>query len=202
MKQHKEVELVNETHYLAKDLKKIIAVIFKHYKKHNFSPKVKACNLVKVKCVYSRKNIVNCEANASNNFIKLKLPKEVQLFNRSEKLRKANHNIGILDDDSKDEGFGLESFEARVAKCIVWSLDFNLQNINREFKSINVDFLPKDIKIGEKQPQVKEKKTVDTKLIALQKLKANWERKLKRCENAIDKLDKKIKYYEKKKINV
>lgn len=200
-KQHPSINLINETQFLAKDLKKFFAIVLKN---HNSKSLVKKVEVVTVKCINSRKNVLTYEY-VSNGMITMKLPKEIALYNQSDSLRVLNDTTGIFEEAS-EERFGKESFEIQVAKFFQSALKASRGNYTPRYwsdilKNESVDYLPANLKIREKNPVVKVKKTPDTKLVALKALRKNWESKMKRCENAIKKLDKKIKYYEKKKID-
>lgn len=190
MKQHKSINLTNKTHYLSKDLKRFFATILKRYRKTDYDLKFETFN---IECTYSRKGVVTSEAWLGQNRMVLKMPKEIALFNKSSKLRNINSDFGIFDDVS-----GKESFEEAVAMNFMWCLDI-ARGINKQMQR-DVSFVNTDdkLKIGSKAPVIKLKKNDSIKLTTLQKRAKVWESKMKRCENALAKLNKQIKYYQKK----
>lgn len=198
-KQHPSINLTNETLFLAKDLKKFFAIVLKHYNVTQFNVN-KKIEVASVKCVVSRKNDLTYEY-FNQGMITMKLPKEVALYNQSDSLRNLNDTSGIFE-EADEAKFGKDSFEVKLAKYFLSALKVSRGVIGRQYDSDieneNVSFLPPSLKIRSKQPAVKAKKTPDVKLKTLKNLKKNWESKMKRCQNAIKKLDKKIKYYEKK----
>jgi len=175
----KTIKLDNRTHYFSKDLNKLFALVLKEYKRLNFDFKFKTVN---VKCIYRKTKDGFCGGYAyyNNNFVCMKLSKERR-------------------------GYGTDSFAQAIARTFHHELDhckgLSHGNMKAEHHR-DISYVAPDFLIREKKPAVKLKKTPDHKVTVLLERKKKWESKLKRCKNAITKIERQVKYYEKKKQTV
>lgn len=171
-----KIQLENHTNYLSRDLKKLFTLVVNEYKRTRFNFKF---NTVRVKCIYRRKKDSFCGGYAyyNNNLVVMKLPKV------------------------KSGYYQTETFEQNIARTFMHECDHCRGMKHGEMpddKYRDVSFIPTDLIVKEKAEPKKVKKTIDDKVNALLVRKENWEAKLKRCENALKKINTKIKYYEKK----
>jgi hypothetical protein len=198
----KTIKLTNKTDYFTRDLEKLFTLVLREYKRTTFDLKYTTLN---VACVYRKRNDGTCNGYAwynTNNII-VKLPKN---YNKKkltpfQKERNAYKDsiaeyVGV---EIKPDG---DTFEQHITRTFLHLIDIcrgrtNGNIIDAQLR--NISYLPDDLIVRVKQPPVKKKKTDDTKLNVLNDRMKKWESKLKRCETAIKKIAKQIKYYEKKK---
>jgi len=172
----KTILLNNQTHYNSRDLTKLFATVLKEYKRVSFNFKF---DTVRVKCIYRRTKDGFCGGYAyyHNNIVVMKLPKSKMPY------------------DS-------DTFEQRIARTFHHELDHCRGMKHGEMikdSSRRLDYIGAEFHIKENGVKAKPVKTTDTKIESLLKRKKSWESKRKRCETALKKLAKQIKYYEKKK---
>lgn len=196
----KILELTNNTHYFKKDLEKLLTLVFQEYKRNDYK-KIFAryqYDTIRVFCKYRK--VAGWNTSYQQNFIVLKLPK----------LRVNENN---------------ETFEQNIVRAFLHELDYccgvpqyskprdsdrklqvNALNeilgasfkISKHDMNRDISYLPADLIVREKGSTVK-KKTPDLKVTVLLERKKKWESRMKRCKNALTKIERKIKYYEKKK---
>lgn len=174
MKHYKEIKLNNKTKFRSDDLSKLFQLCYLHYHRLN---NVKF-SWVGVLCIYRRVKDGFCGGYAyyNHNHITMKLPKDKRPY-------------------------GHDSFEQRLARTFLHELDHcrglthgGMMNDTHR----NLSFLPSDIQVREYALKVKQIPTVNTKLESLFKRKAKWESKIKRGQTAIKKINRQVKYYERK----
>lgn len=173
-----KILLENHTKYYSRDLKRLLTLTVNEYKRTRFNFKFPT---VRVKCIYRKTKDSFCGGYAyyNHNVVVLKLPKI-----------KSGYYKG-------------ESFEQNIARTFMHECDHCRGMKHGEMpddKKRDVSFVPADIVIKEKEEPKKVKKTVDDKVNALLARKEKWEAKLKRCQNALKKINTSIKYYEKKQL--
>lgn len=171
-----KIDLENHTNYNSSDLKKLFSLVVNKYKRTRFNFKF---DTLRIKCIYRKKKDGFCGGYAyyNNNLVVLKLPKV-----------KTGYYEG-------------ETFEQNISRTLMHECD-HCRGMKHgsmpDDKNRDVSFIPEDLIVRVKEKPKKVKKTDDDKINALLVRKKNWEAKLKRCENALKKINTKIKYYEKK----
>lgn len=174
----KPIILTNKTHYNSKDLIKLFTLVFREYKRTAFNLKFPT---IRITCEYRRIKDGFCGGYAyyNANYIEMRLPKI-------------------------KAGYGNDTFEQNITRTFLHELDhcrgMKHGSMPNDLKR-NISYLPADLIVREKKPKVKIKKTDDLKIQALLIRKKGWESKLKRCNTALKKIAKQIKYYEKKQQN-
>ena len=112
------------------------------------------------------------------------------MFNKSDKLRKLNNDVGLFDEN---HAMG-QSIEQKIAAAFKWGLDV-ARGYSYPLKEYDVEI---PVNIGTKKPKVKAKDSPEIQMKNALKRKTLWQRKMKRCQNAITKIDKEIKRFNKK----
>jgi len=192
------LKIQNETKYLTRDLKKMSNLVLKNFFKNNKYKRHLIEENLTIEVKNGRRTITGGAQKNGNKISKiiLALPKNVQEIQRSEKLRAIGSKIGLLDDDTANFQSATMSFEEEIASYLTRIL-LTVDSFQKVPETVDVSFVPKDFQIIERNTEPK-KKTDHDKLHDLYKRKKAWTSKMKRCENAIDKIEKKIKYYKKK----
>jgi len=198
----KTIILNNKTRYFSKDLTKLFTLVLREYKRTTFDFKHK---IVNVTCIYRRWNDRQCSGSVeyyNSNNILIKIPKNYKKsklsFSQQERINYKNLIEEYVGQEIKEDG---DTLEQSITRTFLHLLDFcrgrtNGKIISSELRDIS--YLPEDLIIREKKSPIKKKKTVDIKVTKLLERKKKWESKLMRCENAITKINRQVKYYEKK----
>lgn len=201
----KTVILTNNTEYFNKDLEKLFTLVLREYKRTAFDFKHK---IVYVTCFYRKRNDRQSSGTAyyNRNHIVIKVPKNYTkpklTLKEQERIRYKNLIEEYVGTDIKPDG---DTLEQAITRTFLHLLDFCRRRTNGNIISPelrDISYLPEDLIIREKKPPLKKKKTDDNKITVLLERKKKWESKLKRCTTAIKKIEKQVKYYNKKKQTV
>jgi len=164
----------NQTHYYSKDIQKLFEACLREYRRLHFDFKFTSVN---VRCIYRRTKDGFCGGYAwyNNNHVVMKLPKI-------------------------KGSYGADTFEQRIARTFLHELDHCRGKSHGQMMSDkyrNVSFVV-GFDIREKKEPVKKKQDVSTKQGKLMEQKKRWESKMKRFKTAIIKINRRVKYYEKR----
>ncbi len=170
------VKLDNSTHYRSRDLAKLFMVVFQNYKRER--PDFTRTSMF-VGCIYRRTKDGFCGGYAYYNsgHVVMKLPK-------------VKTERGYSSNDTFAQGIA-RTFHHELDHC------YGLKHGNMVSEHIrNVKYI--DFDIAEKSKPQKKEKTDDIKIISLQERRKKWESKIKRAKTAIVKINRTLKYYDRK----
>lgn len=188
----------NTTHYKSPSVSKLLNEIIKHNLKTNLLKQ----KLFNVSIGYDTNEVrasVTMRNDDSANIL-IRLPKKIELFNRSNSLRKANHLTGVFDADESSYSSKEISFEQDVAQKFTWCLDScrGVQKSYSALKNYDVSYVKSTIETRkEKEPPTKKEIAINRVKTLLER-KKDWKSKMKRAENALKKLDREIVRWNKK----
>lgn len=170
----KLINLKNKTRYLKRDLMRLFNYALKYYHKYyNFPARL---NLT---CINRRKDDGFCGGSAyyNSNLVTLKLPRQ--------------------------DKYGSDNITQRIVRTLYHEL-MHCRGLKHGDMSQDCLIEIPDVsgfQLRRYAEIVKPKTTIDDKIRKLLERRRNWESKLLRAENAIKKLDKKVKYYHSKITN-